>query len=218
MQVHWATRMAQGRSDVAANIRRIITAARKVFAKEGASATMSRIASAAGVSDATLYRHFPNRQVLAAAVYEDIFMRQVKPAILALCENPAPELYVDALVRLEDVMFEQRPLLASLDDLASLTKGFITRDRDLFDDIILQCQASGIVRPDLTADEIATFVAMVTTASVAMNQPKPARRRYLRLMVDALTLDITPVRASLSGDALRQGSDRARKSIRKAPR
>jgi AcrR family transcriptional regulator len=168
------------------------------------------------VSDATLYRHFPNRQALAAAVYEDIFMSQVKPAILALCGSPAPELYIDALAHLEDVMFEQRPLLASLDDLASLTKDFITRDRDLFDDIILQCQASGIVRPDLTADEVATFVAMVTTASVAMNQPKPARRRYLHLMVDALARDITPVRASLSGDAQRQGLHRERKSTRKA--
>ncbi|MGB8389756.1 TetR/AcrR family transcriptional regulator [Mycobacterium sp.] len=208
--------MTQGRSDVAANIGRIITAARKVFAKEGAAATMSRVASAAGVSDATLYRHFPNRQVLAAAVYEDIFVSQVKPAILALCGNPAPELYVDALVHLEDVMFEQRPLLASLDDLANLTADFITRDRDLFDDIILQCQASGILRPDLTADEVATFVAMVTTASVAMNQPKPARRRYLRLMVDALTLNTTSVRASPSGDGQHQGSHRPRKSTRRS--
>jgi AcrR family transcriptional regulator len=208
--------MTHGRSDVASNIGRIIKAARKVFARDGATATMSRIASTAGVSDATLYRHFPNRQALAAAVYEDIFMSQVKPAILALCGSPAPELYIDALAHLEDVMFEQRPLLASLDDLASLTKDFITRDRDLFDDIILQCQASGIVRPDLTADEVATFVAMVTTASVAMNQPKPARRRYLHLMVDALARDITPVRASLSGDAQRQGLHRERKSTRKA--
>ncbi len=212
MHVHWTTRMTQGRSDVAANIGRIIKATRKVLAKDGATATMSRIASAAGVSEATLYRHFPNRQMLAAAVYEDIFMSQVKPAILALCGNPAPELYVDALVHLEDVMFEQRPLLASLDDLATLTKDFITRDRDLFDDIILQCQASGILRPDLTADEVATFVAMVTTASVAMNQPKPARRRYLRLMVDALTLNTTSVQAPPAGNGQHQGSRRARKS------
>jgi len=217
MHVHWTTRMNQSRSDVAANIGRIIKAARKVFARDGATATMSRVASAAGVSEATLYRHFPNRQALAAAVYENIFMSQVKPAILALCGNPAPELYVDALAHLEDVMFEQRPLLASLDDLAGLTKDFITRDRDLFDDIILQCQASGIVRPDLTAEEVATFVAMVTSASVAMNQPKPARRRYLRLMVDALTLDTTSVRASPVGDGRHQGSHRARKSTRRSP-
>jgi AcrR family transcriptional regulator len=209
--------MSQGRSDVAANIGRIIKAARKVFARDGATATMSRIASAAGVSDATLYRHFPNRQALAAAVYEDIFMSQVKPAILALTGNPAPELYVDALAHLEDVMFEQRPLLASLDDLANLTKDFITRDHDLFDDIILQCQASGILRPDLTADEVATFVAMVTTASVAMNQPKPARRRYLRLMADALTLSTTPEPASPSVDEQQQGAHRAHKSARRSP-
>ena len=31
------------------------------------------------------------------------------------------------------------------------------------------------------------FVAMVTTASVAMNQPKAVRRRYLSLMFDAFS-------------------------------
>ena len=177
---------SQRRSDAFANIARIVAAAQQVFAREGASATLSQVAAAAGVSEATLYRHFPNRQALATAVYENVFDTEITPAVLALSESP-PHAYIDALAQLEDVMSAQRPLLASLDDLASLTTELILRDRELFEDVLMQAQARGNLRTDLTADEVATFVAMITTASVAMNQPKPQRLRYLRLMVHALS-------------------------------
>lgn len=39
---------------------------------------------------------------------------------------------------------------------------------------------------DLGADEVATFVAMVTAASVTMKQSESQRRLYVRLMVDGL--------------------------------
>ncbi len=186
MRDHGSVNTSQRRSDAFANIARIVAAARRVFAREGASATLSQVAAEAGVSDATLYRHFPNRQALAAAVYEDVFNSEVTPAVLALSESP-PEAYIDALAQLEDVMSAQRPLLASLDDLASLTAEMILRDRELFEDVLMHAQARGNLRTDLTADEVATFVAMITTASVAMNHPAPQRRRYLGLMVDALS-------------------------------
>jgi AcrR family transcriptional regulator len=181
-----ASRTSQRRSDASANIARIVAAARGVFAREGAAATLSQVAAAAGVADATLYRHFPNRQALAAAVYEDIFNSEVKPAILRLAGSPA-EAFIDVLALLEDVMHQQRPVLASLDDLASLTADLIMRDHALLDEFVAQAQSNGNLRRDLTADEVATFVAMVTTASVAMNQPKPVRRRYLHLLVDSLS-------------------------------
>ena len=173
------------RSNAIANAERIITAARREFARDGTSATLSQIAAAAGIAEATLYRHFPNRQALAAAVYEHIFEAEIKPAVLAL-GDAEPEAYIDALADLEAAMAEQRPLMTSLDDLAGLTSALLLRDRDLFDDKIRRAQARGNLRADLTADEVATFVAMVATASVVMNQPTSQRRRYLALMVDAL--------------------------------
>lgn len=202
---------SQRRSDAFANIARIVAAARKVFAREGASATLSQVAAAAGVSEATLYRHFANRQALAAAVYEDVFNTEITPTVLALSESP-PHAYIDALAQLEDVMSAQRPLLASLDDLASLTTELILRDRELFEDVLMQAQAKGNLRTDLTPDEVATFVAMITTASVAMNQPKPQRLRYLRLMVDALSP------AAAQNEARPQPKQPRAKKARKAAR
>ncbi len=213
MRDHCSVGTSQPRSDAFANITRIVAAARQVFGRDGASATLRQVAAEAGVADATLYRHFPNRQALAAAVYEDVFAAEVKPAILALSGAP-PEAYIDALVRLEDVMSAQRPLLASLDDLASLTAELIIRERELLEDIVMQAQARGNLRADLTADEVATFVAMVTTASVAMNQPKAARRRYLRLMVDALR----PTPAQDTARRQRKSTSRASKAARKTAR
>ncbi|KUI27778.1 TetR family transcriptional regulator [Mycobacterium sp. IS-1496] len=174
------------RSDAFANVHRIVAAAREVFGRDGDNATLSQVAEAAGVANATLYRHFPNRRALAAAVYEDIVVTDIKPAILALGRDAPRAAFIDALAHLEEVMFRQRPLLTSIGDLADLTARLFTRDREQFDDMIMQAQATGALRPDLTSDDVATFVAMVTTASVAMNQPRPARRRYLSLMFDAL--------------------------------
>ncbi|WP_422743747.1 TetR/AcrR family transcriptional regulator [Mycobacterium sp. WMMD1722] len=177
------------RSDAFANLHRIVAAAREVFARDGDAATLSQVAAAAGVANATLYRHFPNRQALAAAVYEDIVVNEIKPAILALGNDAPREAFIDALSRLEDVMFKQRELLASIDDLAELTARLLTRDRGQINHMIDQSQATGHLRADLTSDDVATFVAMVTTASVAMNQPRPLRRRYLSLMFDAFSAD-----------------------------
>lgn len=181
------TRTERRRSDAFANVTRIVAAAREVFARTGADATLSQVAEAAGVANATLYRHFPNRKALAAAVYEDIVVNDIKPAVMALGDHVPREAFIEALAHLEDVMFEQRPLLASMGDLAELTVELITREREQFEEMITAAKAAGDLRPDLTADDVATFVAMVTTASVAMDQPKPLRRRYLSLMFDALS-------------------------------
>ena len=60
------------------------------------------------------------------------------------------------------------------------------RKRELIEAIVETGKAQGDLRSDLTADDVVTFVAMVTTASVALDQPPELRRRYLSLMLDAL--------------------------------
>jgi AcrR family transcriptional regulator len=142
------------RSDAYANVHRIVAAARDVFARDGDTATLSQVAAAAGVANATLYRHFPTRRALATAVYEDIVVNDIKPAILALGKDAPRAAFIDALAHLEDVMFKQRTLLASIGDLADLTAQLLTRDRDRLDDMIMQAQATGELRPDLTSDDV----------------------------------------------------------------
>ena len=59
------------RSDVRRNRRLILDTARELFAA-GEDASLYRIAQATGIGQATLYRHFRDRSLLAAALSEEI--------------------------------------------------------------------------------------------------------------------------------------------------
>ena len=59
------------RRDARENHERLIEAARRVFASSGFEASLAAIASEAGVGRATLYRNFPDKFALVAAIFED---------------------------------------------------------------------------------------------------------------------------------------------------
>jgi AcrR family transcriptional regulator len=59
------------RADARRNREAIVAAARRVFEVEGIGAPLDGIACAAGVGNATLYRNFPTRDDLLAAVITD---------------------------------------------------------------------------------------------------------------------------------------------------
>src|SRR5487761_565354 len=60
---------AQLRADARQNHARLINAATTAFAEKGADAPLEDIAKRAGVGIGTLYRHFPTRLDLQAAVF-----------------------------------------------------------------------------------------------------------------------------------------------------
>ncbi|NUR92586.1 MAG: helix-turn-helix transcriptional regulator, partial [Nonomuraea sp.] len=58
------------RTDAACNRDRVLEAARAQFAESGYDVQMSEVARAAGVGVGTLYRKFPTREDLIAAIAE----------------------------------------------------------------------------------------------------------------------------------------------------
>lgn len=58
------------RTDARRNRAKIVDVAERVFAEEGVDVSMDSIAKRAGVGAGTLYRHFPSRECLIAAVLE----------------------------------------------------------------------------------------------------------------------------------------------------
>ncbi|GAA3023144.1 helix-turn-helix domain-containing protein [Streptosporangium longisporum] len=59
------------RVDARRNREHLLTTARAVIAEQGPEASLNEIARQAGVGPGTLYRHFPTRQALLAAVFQD---------------------------------------------------------------------------------------------------------------------------------------------------
>jgi AcrR family transcriptional regulator len=63
--------MQQLRADAARNRAAIVEAARAVFAEDGLDASLEEVAQRAGTGSATLYRRFPTREDLVAAVFAE---------------------------------------------------------------------------------------------------------------------------------------------------
>src|SRR5437868_13352941 len=59
------------RADAQRNYDKLLAAGRAAFTEADADASLEDIARRAGVGIATLYRHFPTRQMLIEAVYVD---------------------------------------------------------------------------------------------------------------------------------------------------
>lgn len=59
------------RADAERNRVRLLETAKAAFAEKGSGASLDEIARVAGVGAATLYRHFPTRDALVAAVYRN---------------------------------------------------------------------------------------------------------------------------------------------------
>jgi AcrR family transcriptional regulator len=59
------------RADAQRNRDRLLAAARDVFGEHGPDAPLDDVARRAGIGNATMYRHFPDRRELLIAVYAD---------------------------------------------------------------------------------------------------------------------------------------------------
>lgn len=66
-----AGRVNRGPRAAADNRAALIAAAREVFASNGFDAPLSQIARTAGVGQGVLYRHFPTRDAIALAVFDE---------------------------------------------------------------------------------------------------------------------------------------------------
>ena len=58
------------RADAQRNRERLLETAREAFTNDGAEASLDDIAKKSGVGSATLYRHYPTRELLIEAVYQ----------------------------------------------------------------------------------------------------------------------------------------------------
>jgi AcrR family transcriptional regulator len=89
------------RADAERNRVRLLETAKAAFAEKGSGASLDEIARTAGVGAGTLYRHFPNRDALVAAVYRNE-TEQLVVAASGLAETHPPVMALRESVKSED--------------------------------------------------------------------------------------------------------------------
>lgn len=167
------------RRDAQRNRAHIVEAAEGIFGAEGLEASMDAIAKGAGVGAGTLYRHFPTREDLVAAVIEgrrpDLERERIAISDSGLEPQAALERWLTALatwMRVYDGLAEplraaaaaqSTPLGATCDDVIATTDRFLAavqdagqarpgvRGRDLFLGALAAAWAAGAT-PDDDAD------------------------------------------------------------------
>jgi AcrR family transcriptional regulator len=170
------------RADARRNREAVIVAAKKLFADQGLDAQMPDVARTAKVGVGTVYRHFPTKDDLIAALVAERFERLAQKAIEGLeAEQPWQGLCdfirFSARIQADDrglcEVMGSRPEMM---DAAARAAGL----PELCDQLVKRGQRSGALRRDLTWEDIpmiACGLGRITQADVG-----PASGRWPRLV------------------------------------
>lgn len=176
--------MASQRADARHNRSALVAAARTVFADSGTTAPLDEVAAAASVGRGTLYRHFPDRLALVAAVYEEALDRYES---FAERRHDAADIalrLIDHMTAHQHEMGGLWPLLRSAPDGHARTRDLTERTRRLFERHVATSHDAGALDPSVTAEDMLLILAMMegVIASLEPAQVEPARRRVLALL------------------------------------
>ena len=166
------------RSDAQRNRERLLAAAEELFLEQGATASLDDVARRAKVGIGTLYRRFPTREALVAAMCDDRLLAVAKSseARESAC-GPVGALraFVEELAAVTHVY---RGLAASIGAvLKHPTNGCAaTTDEGLR--LLRHAQTIGKVRSDVSIDDLICIISAAATASADTNDAA-ARIKHL---------------------------------------
>jgi AcrR family transcriptional regulator len=175
------------RADAARNAERIVRAGRAAFLESGADVALEEVARRAGVGVATLYRRFPSKDDLILAIVEWRYAEQVAPVTTRALADPDPwRGMVATLDAAVTIAAEEQAVFHAARDPARLVGALMTRFFSELATVVRRGQEAGVVRADLTADDLPPLVFMLIS-TLRVTEPGGAGwRRYLALLLDAL--------------------------------
>jgi AcrR family transcriptional regulator len=194
------------RSDAERNRVRILEAAERVFAERGLDVSLDDIADAAGVGVGTVYRRFPNKDVLIDALFED------KIANVEAVARKALEVE-DAWEGFEAFM---RAVCRQQAEDRGLKEALLTRDRGservamarariapIATQVLRRAQEAGVVRADLGTYDVPIMHFAVGFVAERTRALSPHYwERLLTLFLDGVRADAA--RTAMPAPPLRQ--------------
>lgn len=176
------------RADAVRNRVTILDAARDQITLHGPDVGMVEIAAAAGVAVGTLYRHFPTKTDLVAAVMAGYVTEVADDAEATLARARAGASPVEEIIGFLDRVVESaaynHAVKAAARGLGVEGHGDDTHESRAgvaLAELIRAAQATGGVREGITVDDI--YLLMATVPS---DHPESARKRWLDLIVNGI--------------------------------
>ncbi len=186
------------RRDAERNRQRILAAAAQVFTDRGLDATLDDVARAAGVGVGTVYRRFPDKEALIAALFRariDNLVTVAEDACAAADPWQAVVSYLEyaAAAMAGDTGLRQLMMFGTYDrDQVCYARD---RMRPVITRLVQRAQASGDLRGDFEATDVKMIAFMLASlAEYAAAVTPDVWRRYLAMLIDGLR----PSRAAVS--------------------
>jgi AcrR family transcriptional regulator len=175
------------RADARRSRAKLLEAATVAFAEHGADAPLDDIARRAGVGIGTLYRHFPSRVDLQAAVYRSQVQTVCATADELIVTATPEQAFAGWVTAMAGYLVTKRglssSLIASLGRESELLSSCWMAMRDAADRLLKNAQEAGVMRADVTADDVLRLVhGIVVTCERAPDQTG----RLLALILDGL--------------------------------
>ena len=176
------------RKDSARNRELLLEAARVVFAERGLDATLDDVAKQAGVGTGTAYRHFANKQELAAEVMAQSSQYLVDDARAALAVADPWQALTGFFETSCARLVRDRGLHQALFGPAPHEKSPMRQDVvDAVIELFARAEAAGVLRSGIEPTDAVPIFAMMGVAFDVSGVVDPELwRRYLALFLDGL--------------------------------
>jgi AcrR family transcriptional regulator len=163
-----ATSRPSRRKDAERNRAAILAAARELF-RSGRDVPMYEIGRRAGVGQATLYRHFPERAAIVAAITGEHVERIEAVAGDCLGDRDAVFIVLEAAGEMLVCIHDLLGILLSDESLAPVLRDLRESVRAVLAATLERSRAAGVVRDGVQADDLMVVLKMVNGALVGVS-------------------------------------------------
>ncbi|SFQ32673.1 regulatory protein, tetR family [Actinomadura madurae] len=179
------------RADARRNRERVLETAQRLFATEGLGVSLDEIARRAGVGPGTVHRHFPAKEALYLAVATDQLRQLIAEAeVLAATDDPAAlfTLLSRMIANGAENVAVKSALAAAEFDLRTAAPDVAADLTSQVAELLDRAHAAGVVRDDLTVDEVMALVAGAFAAirHAGAEASRERSGRIARLILDGL--------------------------------
>lgn len=178
------------RRDAEENRRRLLTAAKEVFAEAGLDSTMDEIAARAGLGVGTAYRRFANKDELIAALFRERIGELAAVTERALSEEDPWRgivAYLEGAIALTAGDRGFRELMLNPPADLQFVEQARARLGPQIDELVGCAHRAGRLRPGIEATDLISIVLMLAqVADYGHERETPPWRRYLALVTGGI--------------------------------
>lgn len=181
------------RADAARNRAAIVATARAVMAEEGLDVPLDEIAKRAGVGNATLYRRFPTRIDLVAAVFADRMVDHARAVEKALAASDPWDGFAGYIEEVAELQVHDQGIADLITMDVSRAPEIDAQRAKAFHglvEVITRAKTAGALRADATTEDILVILqANAGIVTRAHRASADASARLIHLLLDGLRAD-----------------------------